>query len=247
MYDKLKGKFTQMKSFNYKKDQDKNRSVATDSSSKNSAENSNNFEDNSAEAIQMRQFQANIDESEEVKQMKAYQDATEKHETIQAPNDDPSGSNNNTGLPDKLKTGMENQSGVSLDDVKVHRNSDKPAQLQAHAYAQGSDIYLGAGQEKHLAHELGHVVQQKKGMVKPTMQMKGKVNVNDDALLEKEADVMGQKAFQFVDSQPETNNQLPTQKMVDNSSTQEHKTIQRMQLIATEKDERSWQAPRQPW
>ena len=49
---------------------------------------------------------------------------------------------NNTGLPDNLKTGMENLSGMSLDDVKVHRNSDKPAQLQAHAYAQGTDIHF---------------------------------------------------------------------------------------------------------
>jgi hypothetical protein len=102
---------------------------------------------------------------------------------------------NNTGLPDNLKTGMESLSGMSLDDVKVHRNSDKPAQLQAHAYAQGTDIHLGSGQEKHLPHEAWHVVQQKQGRVKPTMQMKGKVNVNDDAGLEKEADVMGEKAI----------------------------------------------------
>jgi hypothetical protein len=104
---------------------------------------------------------------------------------------------NNTGLPDNLKTGMENLSGISLDDVKVHRDSDKPAQLQAHAYAQGTDIHLGAGQEKHLPHEAWHVVQQKQGRVKPTMQMKGKVNVNDDAGLEKEADMMGAKALQL--------------------------------------------------
>jgi hypothetical protein len=90
---------------------------------------------------------------------------------------------------------MENLSGMSLDDVKVHRNSDKPAQLQAHAYAQGTDIHLGAGQEKHLPHEAWHVVQQKQGRVKPTMQMKGKVNVNDDAGLEKEADVMGLRSL----------------------------------------------------
>ena len=104
---------------------------------------------------------------------------------------------NQTGLPDNLKTGMENLSGISLDDVQVHRNSDKPAQLQAHAYAQGTDIHLGPGQEKHLPHELGHVVQQKQGRVKPTFQMKGKVNVNDDAVLEKEADAMGEKALQL--------------------------------------------------
>jgi hypothetical protein len=101
---------------------------------------------------------------------------------------------NNTGLPDNLKTGVENLSGISLDDVKVHRNSDKPAQLQAHAYAQGTDIHLASGQEKHLPHEAWHVVQQKQGRVKPTMQMKYKTPVNDDIGLEKEADVMGAKA-----------------------------------------------------
>jgi hypothetical protein len=53
---------------------------------------------------------------------------------------------------------------------------------------------LGPGQEKHLPHELGHVVQQKEGRVKPTVQLKGKVNINDDSGLEKEADVLGQKA-----------------------------------------------------
>ena len=104
---------------------------------------------------------------------------------------------NKTGLPDKLKSGMESVSGLSMSDVKVHRNSDKPAQLQAHAYAQGTDIHLGPGQEKHLPHELGHVVQQKQGRVQPTTQLQSKVNINDNAGLEKEADVLGAKAMQF--------------------------------------------------
>ncbi|MEO6176887.1 MAG: DUF4157 domain-containing protein [Flavobacterium circumlabens] len=103
---------------------------------------------------------------------------------------------NNTGLPDPLKSGIENLSGHSMDDVKVHYNSDKPARLQAHAYAQGTDIHIASGQEKHLPHEAWHVVQQKQGRVKPTLQMKGKVNINDDKGLEKEADVMGAKALQ---------------------------------------------------
>lgn len=103
---------------------------------------------------------------------------------------------NNTGLPDNLKTGIENLSGISLDDVKVHRNSDKPAQLQADAYAQGTDIHLGPGQERHLPHEAWHVVQQKQGRVRSTLQMKTGIHVNDDAGLEKEADVMGVKALQ---------------------------------------------------
>jgi hypothetical protein len=103
---------------------------------------------------------------------------------------------NNTGLPDNLKSGIENLSGHSMDDVKVHYNSSQPAQLNAHAYAQGTNIHLAPGQEKHLAHEAWHVVQQKQGRVRPTVQMKGKVNINDDAGLEKEADVMGAKAIQ---------------------------------------------------
>jgi Domain of unknown function (DUF4157) len=101
---------------------------------------------------------------------------------------------NKTGLPDNLKAGIENLSSISMDDVKVHYNSSKPAQLQALAYTQGQEIYVGSGQERHLAHEAWHVVQQKQGRVKPTMQMKG-VQINDDEGLEKEADVMGAKAM----------------------------------------------------
>ena len=101
---------------------------------------------------------------------------------------------NHTGLPDNLKDGMENLSGFSLDHVKVHYNSDKPATVQAHAYAQGSNIYLGAGQEKHLPHELGHVVQQMQGRVQPTTSVDG-VAVNDNPALEHEATQMGEMAL----------------------------------------------------
>lgn len=102
---------------------------------------------------------------------------------------------NKTGLPDQLKSGIENLSGFSMDGVKVHFNSDKPAQLNALAYAQGTDIHVGPGQEKHLPHEAWHVVQQMQGRVQPTMQMREGVPVNDDAGLETEADVMGGKAL----------------------------------------------------
>jgi hypothetical protein len=102
---------------------------------------------------------------------------------------------NRTGMPDQLKSGIEQLSGMSLNDVKVNYNSSKPSQLNAHAYAQGSDIHVAPGQEKHLPHEAWHTVQQKQGRVKPTMQMAGAA-VNDDASLETEADVMGEKALQ---------------------------------------------------
>lgn len=104
---------------------------------------------------------------------------------------------NKTGLPDQLKSGIENLSGYSMDDVKVHYSSNKPAQLNAHAYVQGTDIHVASGQEKHLPHETWHVVQQKQGRVKPTMQMKGKVSVNDDDKLEQEADSLGADAMQL--------------------------------------------------
>ena len=101
---------------------------------------------------------------------------------------------NRTGLPDRLKAGVETLSGVSMDGVKVHYNSSKPGQLDALAYAQGSDIHLAPGQERHLPHEAWHVVQQQQGRVRATGQMKGGVPVNDDAGLEREADIMGAKA-----------------------------------------------------
>lgn len=101
---------------------------------------------------------------------------------------------NNTGLPDNLKSGMESISGMSLDHVNVHYNSSKPAAVQAHAYAQGSDIHLASGQEKHLPHELGHVVQQMEGRVQPTTSVGG-MAVNDNAGLESEATRMGDQAL----------------------------------------------------
>jgi hypothetical protein len=96
---------------------------------------------------------------------------------------------NTTGLPDTLKSGIEHLSGHAMDDVKVHYNSDKPAQLNAHAYAQGSQIHLASGQEKHLPHEAWHVVQQKQGRVQPTAEIKEKVVINDDRDLERKADI----------------------------------------------------------
>lgn len=118
---------------------------------------------------------------------------------------------NGTGLPDQLKSGVENLSGISMNDVKVHYNSDKPAQLNAHAYAQGTDIHIASGQEKHLPHEAWHVVQQKQGRVQPTAMMKAKVPINDDQSLEKEADIMGTRALQM---KPFSLSDYRTEKMV---------------------------------
>lgn len=102
---------------------------------------------------------------------------------------------NHTGMPDHLKSGLENLSGMDLSDVKVHYNSDKPSQVEALAYAQGNDIHLGPGQEEHLPHEGWHVVQQKQGRVQPTLDQGGTL-INDDVSLEQEADARGAEAVQ---------------------------------------------------
>ena len=100
---------------------------------------------------------------------------------------------NNTGMPDNLKAGIESLSGFSMDDVRVHYNSSKPATVQALAYTQGTDIHVAPGQEKHLPHEAWHVAQQMAGRVSPTTNING-MPVNDNASLEHEADVMGEMA-----------------------------------------------------
>jgi hypothetical protein len=107
---------------------------------------------------------------------------------------------NRTGLPTALKAGVEALSGFAMDRVRVHRNSPRPAQLQAHGFASGSDIHLAPGQERHLPHEAWHVAQQARDRVPPTAQLTGNVDINDDPGLEREADVMGARAAAFTGS-----------------------------------------------
>ncbi|WP_299740701.1 DUF4157 domain-containing protein [uncultured Roseobacter sp.] len=105
------------------------------------------------------------------------------------------GDGSSQGLPASLQSGVEQLSGVDMSGVQVLYNSSRPAQLQAHAYAQGQAIHLGPGQETHLPHEAWHVAQQAQGRVQPNGQVAGQA-LNDDAGLEREADVMGARAMQ---------------------------------------------------
>ena len=183
------------------------------------------------EPIQMQEIEEpSLEDISESVQMKEQDDSFVEaiSEPIQMQeNDDPlqfnsnNGSSNtiqqksNGGLPSNLQSGVEKLSGQNMSDVNVNYNSDKPAQLNAHAYAQGNDIHLGPGQEKHLPHEAWHVAQQKQGRVQPTKQMKSKININDDPALEKEADVMGAKAEKIGNDNEESLAQL--QSKIDNS------------------------------
>jgi hypothetical protein len=98
------------------------------------------------------------------------------------------------GLPRELRAGLEHLSGRDLSGVRVNYDSPRPAQLNAHAVAQGPVIDVGPGKEEHLAHEGWHAVQQMQNRVRPTMDLGG-TPVNDDPALEREADVMGARAL----------------------------------------------------
>ncbi len=118
--------------------------------------------------------------------------SAESHQAGRVESENPA-RENKTGMPNQLRAGLEELSGFDLSHVRVHHNSPKAAEVNALAYAQGHDIHVGPGQEKHLPHEGWHVVQQMQGRVKPRMQGKG-VSINDNAALEHEADLMGARA-----------------------------------------------------
>ena len=113
------------------------------------------------------------------------------------------------GLPHSVKSGIEAVSGMAMDNVKVHRNSPLPGEIDALAYAQGTHIHLAPGQEKHLPHEAWHLVQQAQGRVEPTRRMKNGSRINTDASLEHEADVMGAHALTAPASHGSAKTPLP--------------------------------------
>lgn len=156
---------------------------------------------NGSGAIQLRPYEQLATHSDKIMQQKALQTLAGNHPVQKK--------ENKTGMPDQLKNGIENISGYSMDDVRVHYNSAEPAQLQALAYAKGTDIHIAPGQEQHLAHEAWHVVQQKQGRVQATTQLKQGIPVNDDKGLEQEADLMGEKAMQLQSAPPHHYNAVP--------------------------------------
>ncbi|MFB8405267.1 DUF4157 domain-containing protein [Streptomyces sp. NPDC055912] len=68
---------------------------------------------------------------------------------------------------------MEARLGADFSDVRIHDDQaarDSAAEIGAHAYTSGNNIALGdSGSDKHtLAHELTHVIQQRRGPVAGT-------------------------------------------------------------------------------
>ncbi|WP_052430406.1 eCIS core domain-containing protein [Sporocytophaga myxococcoides] len=112
-----------------------------------------------------------------------------------------SGSSSSDKMPPFVQRKMESSFGEDFSDVNIHANSSQSKDLNAHAFAKGNDIHFAPGRynpesqkgQELLGHELTHVVQQRQGRVQSTAQKKG-VGINDDVGLEKEADLMGEKA-----------------------------------------------------
>ncbi len=129
------------------------------------------------------------------------------------------------GLPSPLQAGIESLSGMSMSHVRVHYNSPKPAQLQAHAYAQGAQIHLAPGQEHHLPHEAWHVVQQAQGRVRANLDVSG-TPINDSPTLEHEADTMGRRALASFPAQRQAKQQTAQQGQLRHASKPVHKVAQ---------------------
>jgi len=110
------------------------------------------------------------------------------------------GSPDLTGIPFPMKRSFERSSGLSFDDVRVHYHSALPARLGALAYTQGSHVYVSPGQEQCLGHELGHVVQQKRGRVRATSELGG-VKLNTSPAMEREADALWRQAARLAHQQ----------------------------------------------
>lgn len=69
-------------------------------------------------------------------------------------------------LPAKLANNIEQMTGVSLEGVKVIRDSLLPLEHQAEALAMdGKEIHLARGQEEHLPEEAAHIARQRQGGV----------------------------------------------------------------------------------
>jgi hypothetical protein len=103
-------------------------------------------------------------------------------------------------MPADVQRKMEASFGASFADVRIHEGPGAQA-LGARAYTRGTDIYFAPGEYQPttpaglelLGHELTHVVQQSRGQVQATTQLRGQ-GLNDSSALEAEADQQGARA-----------------------------------------------------
>lgn len=86
---------------------------------------------------------------------------------------------------------IERKNRVPMTGVDIRFNSSFPAQMDARATTYGGRrVDIGPGQEASMNHELGHIVQQRLGLVKATGTVAGR-KVNTDRALEADATLRG--------------------------------------------------------
>jgi hypothetical protein len=104
-------------------------------------------------------------------------------------------------LPAGVRGKMERAFDSSFEDVRVYERSGSAAALGAQAVTAGSGIHFAPGAyapgtsdgDALIGHELAHVVQQRQGRARATLQTKG-LPLSVDTALEREADTLGARA-----------------------------------------------------
>ncbi|MBK6932725.1 MAG: DUF4157 domain-containing protein [Saprospirales bacterium] len=110
----------------------------------------------------------------------------------------------NNNLPDDIQKNLEHSFGHDFSNVIVRTNSVKADEMKARAFTQGEEINFAPGQfdpktengRNLIGHEFTHVVQQRSGRVKSTGLLGKDMKVNEEAVLEHEADALGKIAVQ---------------------------------------------------
>lgn len=97
---------------------------------------------------------------------------------------------------------MEQAYGADFSNVRISQNSDRARSLGATAFTQGDEIHFAPGHwapetatgRELLAHELGHVIQQRQGRVHANANLDGAA-INNDPALERDADAQARRAI----------------------------------------------------
>jgi len=105
-------------------------------------------------------------------------------------------------MPEAVQQKMEAAFGTGFSDVRIHEGAQAAA-INAIAYTQANHIHFQPGEynptspkgQALLGHELAHVLQQRQGRVKRTMQAEG-LPINDENALEQEAELAAQRVTQ---------------------------------------------------
>lgn len=141
-------------------------------------------------------------------------------------------------LDDDTRTEMEARLGADFSDVRLHTDTvaqDSAAEVGARAYTSGSHVVIGdGGADKHtLAHELTHVIQQRKGPVAGAENGSGLVVSDPSDRFERAAEENARRVMSGQPAQAHQGlspgygaaGQPAVQRVADEESEREQKTV----------------------